>query len=141
MGYEAYMALDEESAVRYVRDKGFLWGTSGKSAAGEIGDGNMNYIYRIEDKDKSVILKQAGLSTRLSSGRSISRVQKPPGRLPLVGAEPAGAGSAPQVYLYDETMDCMVMEDLREYTVMRGGAAVGRTGVLGVRGPDQHDFG
>lgn len=119
MGYEAYMALDEESAVRYVRDKGFFMGDEWKIRCREIGDGNMNYIYRIEDKDKSVILKQAGLSTRLSSGRSISRVRNRREAAALSEQNRLVPGSAPQVYLYDETMDCMVMEDLREYTVMR----------------------
>ena len=28
-------------------------------------------------------------------------------------------GCAPKVYLYDETMDCMFMEDLKDYTVLR----------------------
>lgn len=119
MGYEAYMALDEESAARYVRDKGFFPGDGRKIRCREIGDGNMNYIYRIEDGDQSVILKQAGLSTRLSSGKSISRVRNRREAAALSEQNRLVPGSAPQVYLYDETMDCMIMEDLREYTVMR----------------------
>ena len=62
-----YFALDEKSAAEYACAKGFFCSYGANVRCKEIGDGNMNYIYRISDGEKSVILKQEGLSTRLSS--------------------------------------------------------------------------
>ena len=76
-------------------------------------------FYRISDGEKSVILKQAGLSTRLSSERSISRKRNRREAAALEAENEILPGCAPKVYLYDETMDCMFMEDLKDYTVLR----------------------
>lgn len=114
-----YFALDEKSAAEYACAKGFFCSHGANVRCKEIGDGNMNYIYRISDGEKSVILKQAGLSTRLSSERSISRKRNRREAAALEAENEILPGCAPKVYLYDETMDCMFMEDLKDYTVLR----------------------
>ena len=69
---------------------------------------------------KKRYLKTGGLSTRLSSERSISRKEKTEERLQLWRPKTRYCPAVLQkVYLYDETMDCMFMEDLKDYTVLR----------------------
>lgn len=125
MEEEKYFALDEKGAAEYVCNKGFFDST--ELTCQEIGDGNMNYIFRISDGRKSVILKQAGMTTRLSSGRTISRERNRREAAALAAENEIMPDSAPEVYLYDEVMDCMVMEDLKDHTVLREALLAGES--------------
>lgn len=118
--FEQYFLMDEASVIDYVKAKGtWLQGTA--FTAREIGDGNLNYVYRVSDGEKSVILKQAGPMARLSSGKEISRDRnRIESRILMLQWELA-PGSVPEVYLYDEIMCCCVMEDLADYEIMRNG--------------------
>ena len=73
-----------------------------------------------------MILKQAGEATRLSSGKNISRKRNQREARALIRQNEIVPGSTPKVYLYDEIMDCMVMEDMKDYTVMRQALLDGR---------------
>jgi 5-methylthioribose kinase len=86
----------------------------------EIGDGNINYVYKIWDKktQKSIIIKQADKLLR-SSGRPLdvyrnkieAEILKLQGELaPLY---------VPKVYNYDEVMCALSMEDISAYKNLR----------------------
>ena len=126
MDSKTYKMFDQEGAADYILGKGFFADSKGPLVSREIGDGNMNYIYRISCGEKSLILKQAGEATRLSSGKNISRKRNQREARALIRQNEIVPGSTPKVYLYDEIMDCMVMEDMKDYTVMRQALLDGR---------------
>lgn len=119
MDSKTYKMFDQESAADYILGKGFFADSREPLVSREIGDGNMNYIYRISCGEKSLILKQAGEATRLSSGKNISRKRNQREARAMIRQNEIVPGSTPKVYLYDEVMDCMVMEDMKDYAVMR----------------------
>lgn len=126
MDGKTYKMFNQESAADYIRGKGFFADCGDPLISREIGDGNMNYIYRISCGEKSLILKQAGEATRLSSGKNISRKRNQREARALIRQNEIVPGSTPKVYLYDEVMDCVVMEDMKDYTVMRQALLDGR---------------
>ena len=70
----------------------------------EIGDGNINYVFRVTDEDtgKSIIVKQAGLKTRIEPDLGVSTDR---GRIEariLKLQNEYAPGLVPRIYLYDE---------------------------------------
>jgi 5-methylthioribose kinase len=117
-----YTSLNETTLVDYVKHAG-LFGRSEPLTVKEIGDGNINMVFRVTDErsGKSMIVKQAypyvrcvGESWPLSQDRIRieAEAMKMEGKL--------APGLAPEIYLEDTDMHVMVMEDLSHLGVMRG---------------------
>ena len=53
-----YKLLDQESAIEYAKSKK-LFQSDEKVTCQEIGDGNINYLFRLKGEKKSYIFKQA----------------------------------------------------------------------------------
>lgn len=86
----------------------------------EIGDGNINYVYKIISKrdGHSVIIKQADKLLR-SSGRPLDLYRnKIEARILQLEGELA-PGFVPEVYYYDEVMAATSMEDISAYKNLR----------------------
>lgn len=85
----------------------------------EIGDGNINYVFRIEDKcGRSVIVKHAEPTVRSSMryvGVERSMIEAEALRL----QHSLCPEHVPEVYFYDEETNSIVMEDMREYANLR----------------------
>ncbi len=126
MNTDLYILMDEDTVVDYVREKTDFFPSGCPLEAEEIGDGNMNYVFRVAGAGRSLIVKQAGPMTRLNSGNKISRDRNRIESQILQLQEELAPGYVPQVYLYDEVMNCCVMEDLRDYEIMRTGLLEGR---------------
>lgn len=125
MDADVYVLMDERAVTDYVRRKTDFFPAGCHLEAKEIGDGNLNYVFRVTDGDKSVIVKQAGSMGRLSPDRKLSRDRnRIESEILLLQGELA-PGFVPQVYLYDEIMHCCIMEDLRDYEIMRTGLTEG----------------
>lgn len=58
--YKEHFRLSVEDAINYTKDFN-IFNKNDKLKGEEIGDGNINYIFRIinETKNKSVVIKQA----------------------------------------------------------------------------------
>lgn len=117
--FERHFKMEESDAADYAKAKGFF-GSDAVLTCREIGDGNINYIFRVEDKadGRSVIIKHADVRIRSSGSladtdrnRIEAEILKLEGKL--------APGTVPEVYLYDPVMCCMVMEDLKDYQNMR----------------------
>ncbi len=119
-----YYELDTESVMDYVNSKVDFFPKDSKFECSEIGDGNLNLVFRIKDTNngKSLIVKQslpyvraAGEDWPLDIGRGEieSRILDLEYKLT--------DGLVPRVYLYDGDMCCMIMEDLYDYKIMRYG--------------------
>lgn len=125
--FDEYFLMDEDSAVEYVKQKTALFEKDEVLQCKEIGDGNLNYVYRISAGANSVIVKQAGPQSRLNAGKRISKNRNQREAEVLKFQDKLVPGFVPQVYLYDETMCCCLMEDLSDYEIMRTGLLQGKT--------------
>lgn len=118
--YDHHMLLDVEEVKRYVTSKLPYFQKDEVLQAEEIGDGNINYVFRVWNPDtgKSIIIKQADQYLR-SSGRPLDvyRNKIEAEILKLEGT--LAEGFVPKVYAYDETMCVLAMEDISAYKNMR----------------------
>ena len=113
-GFKEHFKMKEEDAIRFIREKTDFFGENARLACQEIGDGNINYVFRVKDLDtgRSVIIKHGDKVSRTGGSQvSTDRNRIEAEVLKLEGE--LAPGSVPEVYLYDPVMCCLVMEDLR----------------------------
>ena len=120
--YEEYFLMTEADVADYVNTRlpGFFDDDAALSCK-EIGDGNLNYVFRVADDntEKSIIVKQAGEELRISKEMRISTDR---GRIEseiLTLQAKYARGLVPEVYLYDPVMCVICMEDMKGHTMMR----------------------
>lgn len=125
---EKYYELTVDSVVEYVKQKMDFFSDDAVFECNEIGDGNLNLVFRILDvkNDKSIIVKQALPYVRaagedwpldINRGEIETRILKIEYDLT--------DGLVPEVFFFDPDMFCMAMEDLRGYVIMRYGLLEG----------------
>lgn len=121
--FNEYFLMNETDVIDYVKEKTDIFSDDSDLESKEIGDGNLNYVFRVVDvnSDDSVIVKQAGEVTRISEDMriSIDRIRIESNILKLQGKH--APGLVPEVYLYDDVMNCFLMEDLSDHEIMREG--------------------
>ncbi|QNM06663.1 S-methyl-5-thioribose kinase [Qiania dongpingensis] len=121
--YDSYFLMGVEDAADYVKEKLPSFQKGAVLSCQEIGDGNLNYVFRVKDArtGTTVIVKQAGEETRISREMKLStdrgRIES---RILRLQAQSA-PGMVPAVYLYDSVMCAMLMEDMDGHTMMRTG--------------------
>ena len=91
-----------------------------KLTCAEIGDGNINYIFRVnnENTGKSIIIKHADTTSRSNATKLDLNHNCIEAEL-LKYQDSLLPGSVPKVFHYDQTMCCICMEDLKDYENMR----------------------
>ncbi|MEG0878341.1 MAG: S-methyl-5-thioribose kinase, partial [Oscillospiraceae bacterium] len=122
-GFSKHFKMNEKDAIELMRniDKEInIFGEKAQFTCNEIGDGNLNYVFRIIDTatDKSVIIKQSDVLTR--SGQN--PLDTDHNRIEAEVLDIQGAiapGLVPKVYAYCAEMCCVIMEDLRHFENMR----------------------
>lgn len=129
--FDKYFLMNEKDALEYAKEKLKKELKSSKNAVNitckEIGDGNLNYVYRVKNNKKSLIIKQAGIRTRSdSSGRilDINRNKREAEILTYYGKK--FPNLVPKIFYIDETMKLFVMEDLKDYTILRDALIKGK---------------
>ncbi|WNB92657.1 S-methyl-5-thioribose kinase [Bacillus sp. NEB1478] len=119
--FSAYFLMNSSDVIEFVKEKLTIFQSDAELVCKEIGDGNLNYVFRVVDEKHgtSVIVKQAGHTARISDEFKLStdRIRIESNVLQL--QDQLSPGLVPTVYLFDEAMGCCVMEDLSEYTIMR----------------------
>ena len=71
--FSKYFLMTTEDVPKYVQSKLTYFSKDAKLSCTEIGDGNINYVFRVQDKNgKSIIVKQAGLETRIKPDLGVS---------------------------------------------------------------------
>ena len=115
--YDKHFLLDDKSAIDYIRHKSDFFRADEKLVCKEIGDGNINYVFKIIGKNKSIVLKQADVLLR-SSKRSldINRIYIESEVLKIQSSYSKGV---PEIYFYDDVMHVIAMEDISSYKNMR----------------------
>jgi 5-methylthioribose kinase len=118
--FNQYFLMEAEDVSEYIREKLSSF-QNGQIFCSEIGDGNLNYVFRVvhEETGNSVIVKQAGETARISDEFKLStnRIRIESNILELEGK--LAPGLVPEVFLFDDTMNCCVMEDLSDHTILR----------------------
>ena len=121
MSYDTYFLMKESDVPAYVQEKLHFFASDAGLESKEIGDGNLNYVFRVTEPNtgKSIIVKQAGLELRIAKSlhASIDR-----GRIEsdiLTIQSECAPGWVPKVYLYDPIMKAMIEEDMIHHSMMR----------------------
>lgn len=119
--FTKYFLMEATDVIAYVQEKLSKFEHAKGLKCKEIGDGNLNYVFRVwDEKDNiSVIVKQAGDTARISDEFKLStnRIRIESDVLQL--EEELASGLVPKVYLFDSVMNCCVMEDLSDHTILR----------------------
>jgi 5-methylthioribose kinase len=123
-----YYTLDEKTALAYAREKITVFEPNARLESREIGDGNLNLVFRIVEQGgsgKSVIIKQSLPYARID--RSIvaplerARIESEM----LILHHKNAPGLSPKIYSYDRDMYAIIMEDLSDHIVLRRGLIKG----------------
>lgn len=119
--------MNTDDVKEYVIHKGFFE-PGAQLVCSEIGDGNINYVFKVIDEKtgKSLVIKQADKLLR-SSGRPLD-LHRSKIEAEILRIEGSLAPSmVPKVYLYDEALCALVMEDISLYKNLRTQMLEGRT--------------
>lgn len=119
--FDTYFLMKVEDAKAYALEKlpDFGWDEATVQVK-EIGDGNLNYVFRVwDDKGHSVIVKHAGEQLRISADMRVSTDRNRIESEILMIQDKFAPGSVPKVYMYDTVMCACIMEDLSDHRMMR----------------------
>ena len=118
--FDTYFLMKTPDVLDYVMEKAYM-PAGAALVAKEIGDGNLNYVYRVVDETtgKSVIVKQAGVALRISAAMKVSTDRNRIESEILQIQWKYAPGLVPQIYGYDTVMCACVMEDLSDHALMR----------------------
>lgn len=118
--FDSHFRMETEDAILYAKEKLGIFDEHAKLQAEEIGDGNINYVFKVWDVNtkKSVIIKHADIFLR-SSGREldVDRNRIEAEVLMLQGI--LAPGLIPKVYKYDSVMCNLSMEDISDHRNLR----------------------
>ena len=118
--YNSHFLLDTTTAIDFIVDVVKFFDDKKNLCCEEIGDGNINYVFKIYDKttNKSVVIKQADKLLR-ASGRPLDlNRNKIEAEILKIESELAPE-FIPKIYYYDENMYALVMEDISDYKNLR----------------------
>ena len=126
MKYQEHFLLDCDEVISYVKEKN-LFLENDDLTVKEIGDGNINYIFKVENKidGKSIVLKQADKLLR-SSGRPLDLARSKIEANILRIENNLAPHFVPEIYFYDEIMCVLAMEDISEYKNLRTELVAGK---------------
>ena|SRR5690554_6233818 len=120
MKYSQHFLFNTETIITYVREKLNIFKNNSKLQAEEIGDGNINYVFRIRDvnSNKTIIIKQADKLLRSSSRPIESKHNYIEANVLRFYGEVV-KDYVPKIYYYDPNMLAIIMEDIRDFKNLR----------------------
>ena len=118
--FTKHFRMSESDAITYAREKLDFFSPEDELDCKEIGDGNVNYVFRVFSKnsDRSIIIKQADINTRISYSQLNTDRARIEAELLQIEEKYTGE-MVPKFYLFDPVMTCFVMEDLTGHEIMR----------------------
>ncbi|WP_428770809.1 S-methyl-5-thioribose kinase [Treponema sp. HNW] len=125
--YSKHFLMTPDDVKIYVMHRGFF-DSNAHLVCSEIGDGNINYVFKVIDEktNKSLVIKQADKLLR-SSGRPLD-LHRSKIEAEILRIEGSLAPSmVPKVYLYDDALCALVMEDISSYKNLRTQMLEGHT--------------
>ena len=128
--FDTYFLMNQDDVIDYVKEKLDMFEKDAKLSVKEIGDGNLNYVFRVWDENsgKSVIVKHAGVELRISKEFKITTDRNRIESEILILVDKLAPGLVPKIIMYDTTMCACCMEDLTGgYQLMRYALIKGET--------------
>lgn len=118
--YQEHFLMNQAAIADYVVNQLQLFPSMEKLEVTEIGDGNINYVFRIinQTTGESVVIKQADKRLR-SSGRPLSIDRSRIEAEILLWQNELAPDYVPKVYHFDPQMYAVTMEDISAYHNMR----------------------
>lgn len=118
--FDHHFKMSEQDAIEYTKEILKIFDADADLTCREIGDGNINYIFRVEDKKsgKSIIIKHADTVSRSNASKIDSVHSSIEAEMLRIEGKLA-PGLVPELYHYDPVMQCITMEDCRDYGNMR----------------------
>lgn len=119
--FDTYFLMKEADAIEYAQLKvpQKNWDAATMTCK-EIGDGNLNYVFKVTDaKGSSVIIKQAGNVARISESMKLDTDRNRIESEILVLEGKLAPGYVPEIYDYDTVMSACCMQDLSDHQIMR----------------------
>ncbi len=121
MRFSSHYKMEGDDIIDYVFEHSNFFDSNENLVCEEIGDGNINYVYRIFDKNtkRSLILKQADVQTRvrpdgyLNPDRSIREAEV------LKLYNKSAPDFSPKIIYADPVMAAIIMEDIGSYSNLR----------------------
>ena len=120
--FDTYFLMKEADVIEYVKAKyPDFFAPEAVLTVKEIGDGNLNYVFRVVEAatGKSIIVKQAGVSLRISAEMKVSTDRNRIESEILQIQDKYAPGLVPKIYGYDTVMCACAMEDLSDHALMR----------------------
>ncbi|MEW8995784.1 MULTISPECIES: S-methyl-5-thioribose kinase [Clostridia] len=126
--YLDHFLMNTNTAKEYAKDKLEYFQEESILECIEIGDGNINYVFKVweESTGKSIIIKQADKFLR-SSGRPLDVYRNKIEAEILMIEGKLAKEFVPEVFYYDENMCALSMEDISEYKNLRTELMQGKT--------------
>lgn len=126
--FDKHFKMGTNDVINYTKEQLDFFNENANLKAEEIGDGNINYVFKIWDEDtkESIVIKHADILLR-TSGRPLdvdrSRIEAEV--LELQGK--LAPGLVPKVYKYDPVMCALSMEDISSHENLREELLKGKT--------------
>ena len=120
--FSKYFLMKEDDISEYIRNQmPDYFGGNSNITVKEIGDGNLNYVFRAveEGTGKSIIVKQAGEQLRISAAMRITTDRNRIESEILIIQDKYAPGLVPKIFKYDTVMCACLMEDLSDHRLMR----------------------
>jgi len=117
--FDKHFRMNEDDAIQYAKEKLTIFGRDAELKCEEIGDGNINYVFRVWEPatGRSVIIKHADVASR--SNRELSTDRNRIEAEALRIEWDLAPCMVPKVYSYDPVMCCLAMEDISDHVNMR----------------------
>jgi len=121
--FSMYFLMKNADVIEFAKQKLNFFDEDSELECIEIGDGNLNYIFRVIDKKsgKSLVIKQSSDTARISDQFKVSPDRNRIEYEILKIENELAPGLVPKIYGYDSVMNCFVMEDLSDHVIMRKG--------------------
>ena len=118
--FQKNFSMNAQDTIEYIREKLPDFFGDAELTCKEIGDGNINYVFRVStvDGNKSLIVKHAEPTVR-SSGRTASTDRNRIEAEILMIERSLAPANVPEIYLYDPVMCCVVMQDISDHENLR----------------------
>lgn len=126
--YDQHFLMSTEEAMAYAVSYLKYFPADAALECREIGDGNINYVFRVSDKatGRSLVIKQADVLLRSSGRRLDTRHSRIEAQI-LAHYGRTAPEYVPALYDYNEAMCAIAMEDISAYRNMRKGLMDGET--------------
>lgn len=110
--------MTEQDIIQYVKDNTSLFDKDNELSIKEISDGNINYVYRVKNHEKSIIVKYSTGEIR-TSGNPLSTDRNRIETNALYDEGKLAQNYVPEIYHNDEKACILIMEDLFDYQNLR----------------------